>query len=120
MIKRNFFQWQNSTVSSSKLIPRLTDSPEINTSELDPTSWNIYDVGQFLRVNDCAIHCDTFSRGKIDGNKMLQLTKDDIIRMLGMKVGPSLKIFDLIQQLKCKLNPQQSRLMKSKINKKYL
>lgn len=40
---------------------------------------------------------------------MLQLTKDEIIELLEMKVGPSLKIFDLIQQLKCKIKQPQSR-----------
>lgn len=37
-----------------------------------------------------------------------------------MKVGPSLKVYDLIQQLKYKLDPIQSRLRKSGINKKFL
>lgn len=38
----------------------------------------------------------------IDGKKMLNLTKEEIIHMTGNKVGPSLKMFDLIQQLKNK------------------
>lgn len=38
----------------------------------------------------------------IDGKKMLNLTKGEIIHMTGNKVGPSLKIYDLIQQLKNK------------------
>lgn len=54
---------------------------------------------------------------KIDGKTLLKLTKDEIINFTGMKVGPSLKIFDLIQQLKIKVNPAQSRLMKANIKK---
>lgn len=50
---------------------------------------------------------------------MLNLTKDEIIE-LGMKVGPALKIYDLIQQLKRKIDPIQSRLMKANLNKKFL
>lgn len=38
----------------------------------------------------------------IDGKKLLNLTKGEIIQMTGNKVGPSLKIYDLIQQLKNK------------------
>uniref|UniRef100_A0A1I8QD80 FCS-type domain-containing protein n=1 Tax=Stomoxys calcitrans TaxID=35570 RepID=A0A1I8QD80_STOCA len=108
----------NSSVSSTKYIPRLSDcSDNESNSELMPDTWNVYDVSQFLRVNDCTAHCDTFNRNKIDGKRLLQLSKDEIITLLGMKVGPALKIYDLIQQLKCKLNPGKSRMHK---NNKYL
>jgi hypothetical protein len=50
---------------------------------------------------------------KIDGQALLTLTKDQIIDLTGMKVGPSLKIYDLIQQLKIKINPAQERLKAS-------
>lgn len=30
--------------------------------ELVPAEWNVFDVAQFLRVNDCAAYCDSFSR----------------------------------------------------------
>lgn len=129
---------QNST-ATGKLIPRLIDSSANNSStapnaknlknsgapaqqqhgmdnDLSPDTWNIYDVGQFLRVNDCTAHFETFSRHKIDGKRLLKLTKDEIVEMLSMKVGPALKIYDLIQQLKVKLKP--SRLsIKSNISK---
>ncbi|XP_011293988.1 polycomb protein Sfmbt isoform X2 [Musca domestica] len=109
---------KNSSVSSTKYIPRLSDcSDSDNNAELMPDTWNVYDVSQFLRVNDCTAHCDTFSRNKIDGKRLLQLSKDEIITLLGMKVGPALKIYDLIQQLKCKVNPGKSRMHK---NNKYL
>lgn len=89
-------------------------------NELTPDIWNMFDVAQFLRVNDCTGHCDTFARNKIDGKRLLELTKDEIIEILGMKVGPALKIYDLIQQLKCKIDPVQSRKMKANLNKKFL
>ncbi|KAF4524651.1 hypothetical protein B566_EDAN013760 [Ephemera danica] len=66
--------------------------------ELVPDEWNVFDVAQFLRVNDCASYCDSFSK------------KDQIMDLTGFKVGPSLKIHDLIQQLKIKVNPSQERL----------
>ncbi|KAH8262185.1 hypothetical protein KR038_008213 [Drosophila bunnanda] len=104
----------NSSASNNKYIPRLADidSNEAHL-ELMPDSWNVYDVSQFLRVNDCTAHCDTFSRNKIDGKRLLQLTKDDIMPLLGMKVGPALKISDLIAQLKCKVNPGRARSHKT-------
>ena len=36
----------------------------------------------------------------ITGSKFMVLTKEQIVNLTGMKVGPSLKIYDLIQQLK--------------------
>lgn len=87
--------------------------------QLLPETWNVYDITQFLRVNDCTAHCETFSRNKIDGKRFLQLSKDEIITLLGMKVGPALKIYDLIQQLKCKVNPGKSRMHKT-LHTKYL
>ncbi|XP_067623071.1 polycomb protein Sfmbt isoform X2 [Eurosta solidaginis] len=129
----------NSSVCNSKYIPRLIESSsnDNNTSscssssstnnnsqntdphaDLIPDTWNVYDVSQFLRMNDCTAHCDTFLRNKIDGKRLLQLSKDEIITLLGMKVGPALKIFDLIQQLKCRVNPGKSRLHKA--NKTFL
>lgn len=99
-------------MASNKYIPRLADGvhKSSESGDLVPSEWNVFDVAQFLRVNDCATYCDNFSKRKIDGKALLTLTKDQIIDLTGFKVGPSLKIFDLIQQLKIKVNPAQERL----------
>lgn len=124
---------QNSPANCGKLIPRVADTT-VNSStpssssnspsadnDLCPDTWNIYDVGQFLRVNDCAAHCEIFIRKKVDGKRLLELTKDEIVEMLNMKVGPALKIYDMIQQLKCKIKPTNSRLTsKTSVKKKFL
>ncbi|XP_050427168.1 polycomb protein Sfmbt-like isoform X2 [Adelges cooleyi] len=67
--------------------------------ETDAETWSERDVCQFLTFNHCAAYCGVFN---VDGKKLLNLTKEEIIHMTGNKVGPSLKIFDLIQQLKNK------------------
>lgn len=46
----------------------------------------------------------------ITGAILLKLTKDEIMDLTGMKVGPSLKIENLITQLKIKVNPAQERM----------
>uniref|UniRef100_A0AAR5PJ33 FCS-type domain-containing protein n=1 Tax=Dendroctonus ponderosae TaxID=77166 RepID=A0AAR5PJ33_DENPD len=111
-----------STNSNPKLIPRLVDSSNCtneSNAELCPNEWNVFDVAQFLRVNDCANYCDAFSKQKINGKLLLNLNKEDILEYTGGKVGPSLKIFDLIQQLKIKVKPAQLRQfnLKSHIKK---
>ncbi|KAJ8984576.1 hypothetical protein NQ317_006038 [Molorchus minor] len=105
--------------SSTKSIPRLIDMSGANydAGDLCPDEWDLYDVAQFLRVNDCSNYCDSFVKQKVDGKALLGLTKEDILEFTGGKVGPSLKIYDLIQQLKIKINPSQLRHMKANIKK---
>lgn len=76
----------------------------------------MFDVGQFLRINDCAAHCDTFAQSSVDGKRLLQLTNDEIVQMFDMRVGPAVKIENLIQQLKVKMKSSQ-RLSTSKTKK---
>ncbi|KAB0798790.1 hypothetical protein PPYR_06670 [Photinus pyralis] len=106
-------------VNSGKAIPRLIDNTGgcCDPSELCPEDWNVFDVAQFLRVNDCANYCDTFSKHKIDGKTLLALNKDDIVEFTGGKLGPSVKIYDLIQQLRVKVSPAQVRQMKATVKK---
>ncbi|XP_025830854.1 polycomb protein Sfmbt isoform X2 [Agrilus planipennis] len=118
--ERKATSYINTTGSTSpKVIPRLIDSSGTpnETNGLCPEEWNVFDVAQFLRVNDCANYCDNFSKQKIDGKMLLNLNKEDIIEFTGGKVGPSLKIYDLIQQLKIKVNPAQLRHMKANVKK---
>lgn len=93
------------------MIPRLvnTSVPLDILNSVDPENWSTTDVAKFLTVNDCQPYCVNFAN--ITGPMMLQLSKDEIIELLEMKVGPSLKIFDLIQQLKCKIKQPQCRLL---------
>lgn len=111
-----------SSNTSPKLIPRLIDNANLSldSGELCPDEWNVFDVAQFLRVNDCANYCDAFSKQKITGKSMLTLNKEDILEYTGGKVGPSLKIYDLIQQLKIKVKPAHLRHMNIKANIKKL
>ncbi|CAH0714539.1 unnamed protein product, partial [Brenthis ino] len=96
-----------------KVIPRLVNTtvPLDVLNSVDPENWTTADVAKFLTVNDCQPYCINFTH--ITGPMMLQLSKDEIIELLEMKVGPSLKIFDLIQQLKCKIKQPQCRLLGS-------
>lgn len=72
---------------------------------LSPLEWDCNDVVEFLERSNCSQHKELFMRHKIDGKKLLQLTQKEIIDLLGMKVGPAIKIFDLIQQIKVKVAP---------------
>ncbi|XP_059479513.1 polycomb protein Sfmbt-like isoform X2 [Neocloeon triangulifer] len=95
---------------SGKFIPRLIDSSiNLETKDLDPLSWGPNDVETFLFLNDCEAYGTAFKHQKIDGSRLLKLSQDEIMGLTGLKVGPSLKIHELIQQLKKKVNPTQER-----------
>ncbi|KAJ8298307.1 hypothetical protein KUTeg_024838 [Tegillarca granosa] len=86
------------------------DSSEINKKlqTVSPESWSVPEVCHFLRTNDCASYCDSFAKMNIDGKRLLSLSKEQIANLTGMKVGTSLKIFELLQQLRLKATGQLS------------
>jgi len=88
-------------VPGQPVIPRLIGCPSISEmDEVDPQQWNVNHVKNFLQINECGTYCESFSTRKVDGPKLMSLTKDQIILLTGMKVGPAVKILDLISQLK--------------------
>lgn len=89
-------------------------------SQITPENWEVKDVSMFLTTNDCSVYAEQFVQNGIDGKRLLELSKDEIITLLNLKVGPALKIFDLIQQLKSKLDPSKSRHHSKATGKKFL
>ncbi|KAK6642126.1 hypothetical protein RUM44_013849 [Polyplax serrata] len=95
-----------STSINSAYIPRLIDAApaigDVDTGDLNPASWSIENVDQFLKINDCSSYSENFIKQGIDGKSLMALSKDQIMDVIGFKIGPTLKIFHLIQQLKMK------------------
>lgn len=83
----------------------IFDAEDDDDITLSPLEWDCNDVLEFLKRNNCSQHCELFMKNKIDGKKLLQLTQNEIIQLLGMKVGPAIKVYDLIQQIKVKVAP---------------
>lgn len=112
---------QNSNVTSSSCnheissaamyIPRIIDNTigSVKGAKIQPKLWSPYDVASFLRNNDCQAYCDNFLRNQVDGSRFIKLTQNEVMGLTGMKVGPSLKIHALIQQLLAIVNPAQAR-----------
>ncbi|XP_058121001.1 polycomb protein Sfmbt [Anopheles ziemanni] len=91
-----------------------------SVSQITPENWEVKDVSMFLTTNDCSVYAEQFVQNGIDGKRLLELSKDEIITLLNLKVGPALKIFDLIQQLKSKLDSNKSRHHSKATGKKFL
>ena len=49
-----------------------------------------------------ALHVDAFRVHEIDGKALLLLTSDMLMKYLGLKLGPALKICNIIDKLKGK------------------
>ncbi|XP_052228167.1 MBT domain-containing protein 1-like isoform X1 [Dreissena polymorpha] len=78
-----------------------------------PELWSVVDVCHFLKYNDCSSYVEIFHRKNITGEVFINLTKEQIVSLTGMKVGSSLKVFDLIQVLKSKIAAQKLFPVKS-------
>jgi len=101
-----------------KYIPRLVDAagnstPHRKDSNLEPSVWTVADVAEFLKINECAKLADAFFEKGVDGNTFLTMGKTEIMATVNNKMGPCLKVENLLSLLKNRLNPAQARLLAS-------
>ncbi|XP_029543411.2 sex comb on midleg-like protein 4 [Oncorhynchus nerka] len=69
----------------------------------DPSTWSVEDVVWFIRDADphsLGPHVDIFRKHEIDGNALLLLKSEMIMKYLGLKLGPALKLCYHIDKLK--------------------
>uniref|UniRef100_A0A8C7YCT5 Scm polycomb group protein homolog 1 n=1 Tax=Oryzias sinensis TaxID=183150 RepID=A0A8C7YCT5_9TELE len=85
----------NSTGSSS-----FRESPK--PSNQDANLWTVEEVMQYIRDIDpvLAPHADLFRKHEIDGKALLLLRSDMIMKYMGLKLGPALKLIFHIDKLK--------------------
>ncbi|XP_026857377.1 polycomb protein SCMH1 isoform X3 [Electrophorus electricus] len=76
------------------------DSPR--PSGHDPNLWTVEDVMQFIRDVDPQLgpHADLFRKHEIDGKALLLLRSDMMMKYMGLKLGPALKLTFHIDRLK--------------------
>ncbi|XP_035503395.2 sex comb on midleg-like protein 2 isoform X3 [Scophthalmus maximus] len=86
-----------------------TTGPEAQASEREsqlsknPSSWSIEEVMQFVRDADptaLAPHAELFRKHEIDGKALMLLRSDMIMKYMGLKLGPALKLCHHIERLK--------------------
>uniref|UniRef100_A0A3B4AZP4 SAM domain-containing protein n=1 Tax=Periophthalmus magnuspinnatus TaxID=409849 RepID=A0A3B4AZP4_9GOBI len=69
----------------------------------NPSSWTIEEVMQFVRDADpmaLAPHAELFRKHEIDGRALMLLRSDMIMKYMGLKLGPALKLCHHIERLK--------------------
>ncbi|KAM8792287.1 sex comb on midleg-like protein 4 isoform 2-T2 [Rhynchonycteris naso] len=69
----------------------------------NPSTWTVEDVVWFVQDADpqaLGPHVELFRKHEIDGNALLLLKSDMIMKYLGLKLGPALKLCYHIDKLK--------------------
>eukprot|EP00066_Takifugu_rubripes_P019070 XP_011608336.1 PREDICTED: sex comb on midleg-like protein 4 [Takifugu rubripes] len=74
-----------------------------DTSANDASSWSVDDVIRFVQEADpqtLGPHIDLFRKHEIDGKALMLLRSDIIMKYMGLKLGPALKLCHHIEKLK--------------------
>ncbi|KAG8508829.1 Sex comb on midleg-like protein 2, partial [Galemys pyrenaicus] len=69
----------------------------------DPSTWSVDEVIQFMKHKDPQISgplADLFRQHEIDGKALLLLKSDMMMKYMGLKLGPALKLCYYIEKLK--------------------
>ncbi|XP_069479151.1 polycomb protein SCMH1 isoform X2 [Ambystoma mexicanum] len=68
----------------------------------DPALWTVEDVMLFIREADPQLgsHADLFRKHEIDGKALLLLRSDMMMKYMGLKLGPALKLSHHIDKIK--------------------
>jgi hypothetical protein len=48
---------------------------------------------------------------KIDGKRFLSMAKEDVMKLVNNKIGPCIKVENLLRLLKARMNPAQARFL---------
>ncbi|XP_039387638.1 sex comb on midleg-like protein 4 isoform X2 [Mauremys reevesii] len=95
-------QYENGRLeSASSPSPERQDTAR--PSSKNPSTWTVDDVVWFVKDADphaLGPHVELFRKHEIDGNALLLLKSDMIMKYLGLKLGPALKLCYHIDKLK--------------------
>ncbi|KAH0558149.1 polycomb protein Scm [Cotesia glomerata] len=78
------------------------ESSTTRISSTEPAEWTIEDVIHYIGVVDPVLgqHADLFRKHEIDGKALLLLNSDMMMKYMGLKLGPALKICNLVNRIK--------------------
>ncbi|KAG8179438.1 hypothetical protein JTE90_026333 [Oedothorax gibbosus] len=112
---------ENNNVSSISLMPpikrpnppKVLPKPEPNDDvpstsvnsdrhQINPNDWSTDDVAGEIGALDqsMSLYTDMFKKHDIDGKALLLLNSEMMMKYLGLKLGPALKVCNLIEKLK--------------------
>ncbi|XP_021376792.1 sex comb on midleg-like protein 2 isoform X3 [Mizuhopecten yessoensis] len=92
-------------IKPSPLASSTTADPKpIHKLGNDPLEWSIEEVIHFICDTDAALtpHTELFRKHEIDGRALLLLNSDMMMKYMGLKLGPVLKLCNIVEKLKNK------------------
>lgn len=80
----------------------VSSPPTASLSKIPIQEWGIEEVIQFIESTDpcLGVHAELFRKHEIDGKAFLLLNSDMMMKYMGLKLGPALKICNLVLRLK--------------------
>ncbi|KAH8295489.1 hypothetical protein KR018_012251 [Drosophila ironensis] len=88
--------------------PLSTPTSASSASHLrsQPIDWTIEEVIQYIESNDntLAVHGDLFRKHEIDGKALMLLNSEMMMKYMGLKLGPALKICNLVNKVNGRRN----------------
>ncbi|XP_018797839.1 PREDICTED: polycomb protein Scm [Bactrocera latifrons] len=99
------------TIVLSAAAPPTSAASAMSSASLPPLrshpgDWSIEEVIQFIESNDTslAVHGDLFRKHEIDGKALLLLNSEMMMKYMGLKLGPALKICNLVNKVNGRRN----------------
>jgi len=71
--------------------------------EKELTKWDAKNVANFIAATDCADKAELFLEQEIDGKALLSLSPEMLMKGLNLKLGPSVKLYNHIANLRAAL-----------------
>ena len=86
---------EEAATSTSEAPPR---APVLSA---DPSTWSIDDVIHYISQHDVTLgqYAELFQKHEIDGKALLLLKSDMMMKYMGLKLGPALKICNIITKI---------------------
>lgn len=100
--------WQKNTeimLSKRPKIGDLVEDDKLKTKKANPMCWTTMDVADYVRgLPNCNHVGDLFEKQDIDGVAFLSMSENDLDTLLDIKLGPAVKIYNQIVQLREEVN----------------
>lgn len=96
---------QEPAISTTPVAADTSTSSETtlaNINRIPTQEWGIEEVIQFIESTDpcLGVHAELFRKHEIDGKALLLLNSDMMMKYMGLKLGPALKICNLVSRIK--------------------
>uniref|UniRef100_A0A914UTH9 SAM domain-containing protein n=1 Tax=Plectus sambesii TaxID=2011161 RepID=A0A914UTH9_9BILA len=89
------------TAAAPPILSHPPPPPATAVSNKHPTEWTVEEVHNWvMSVNGAQASAEIFKQQEIDGQALMLLNEDHLMRTLGLKLGPAVKLQSALKALK--------------------